>query len=223
MSNRSRLLVPATLAAALLPAASASAGPTAVTPVSERPVVARSAVASAPTAATPDRHDLATYGEMLAELARQAALRAAREGGSDGAMEAISELAARWLETAEGATRVWDQRPRSMNSAHLAVRNARRSLWRTEKRHERIAAAAARDGISDETDRLSLVPAQFAAAELGELLHAVAERDRHLLMLSAQGMNAREIGRELGISHAAARQRLARARRQLRECSERRL
>ncbi|MCG8418676.1 MAG: hypothetical protein MJE77_12120 [Proteobacteria bacterium] len=148
-----------------------------------------------------------TYGEFLTEMAKRAAFRAAGNRGSDHVMEAISDLAARWLEMPGGATRVWDQYPRSPQSVQKAVRNAQRSLMRKERRHERIAAAAPGPGAVE--------PTQQSAAELQELLQAVDARDREILLSSAQGMNAREIGERHGISHAAARQRLLRARKQL--------
>ena len=148
-----------------------------------------------------------TYGEQLTELARRAARRAAANQGSDLSMEAISELAARWLVTPEGATRVWDRPTGNSQSARKAIRNEQRSLVRKERRHERIAQAV--------STPVSTEPGQFAAIEVDELVGSLEARDRELLGYSAQGMNAREIAEILGISHAAARQRLARARRQL--------
>lgn len=211
----SSLLIPITFGL-LLPAAGSAASNPASNPVETvPPPQPAETVASpridAPVGAIPDIQtgvaDGATYGEQLTELARRAARRAATNQGSDLAMEAISELAARWLVTPEGATRVWDRRTATRQSARKAIRNEERSLVRKERRHERIAQSAPTPP--------SIAPGQIAAVELDELASRLGARDRELLGYSAQGMNAREIAELLGISHDAARQRLARARRQL--------
>ena len=205
MKNASRLLLPATLALLLPAGESAGSAPQQVSD----PTPPSSAQWAHNNRASDS--SAATYGELLTDLARKAADRAALAGDNELAMEAISELALRWLEMPEGATRVWDQHPRAAPAARKAVRNAQRSILRKERRHERIAQAAP---TATET-----APNQHAALELDELLQQVDERDRELILYSAQGMNAREIADELGISHGAARQRLSRARRQLRKQS----
>ncbi len=130
-----------------------------------------------------------TYGDLLVDLAGRAAARAAESGTSDPAMEAISELAVRWLETSEDGARVWEERPRSAQSAEMAVRNAERSLWRKERRHERIAAAAA----AALPRHAAAQPGQTAALELAELWSLVKPGDRELVVGSALGLSSREL------------------------------
>lgn len=165
MKNASRLLVPAILAG-LLPVADAEPA---------RDVASVDSAVAKDTGRSDASLDstVPTYGELLVELARKSALRAVQERGSDQAMEAISELAVRWLRMPEGATRVWDQHPRSVHAADKAVRNAQRSLWRTAERHDRLARAVSNDGMD-----ASIEPNQISAVELHELLSAVGGRSR---------------------------------------------
>ena len=188
MVNRERLLLPVILAALASTAGAADAS-------------------DAPRGKEADVRQSASYGELLTEMARASAARAGADRGADQTMEAISELAVRWLEMPDGATRVWDECPRSPASVRTAVRNAQRSLWRKERRHERIARA-----VSTPT---AIEANQPAAVELGQFLATAEAGDRDLLLFSAQGMTSSEIARELGISPAAVRQRLRRARQQL--------
>lgn len=204
MHNASRLLVPALLAGLL--------------PVSDLGVANATTAASdgGPACDTPslDVSDAATghtYGELLLDLARKSANRAATKGHADPTMEAISELAVRWLRMPEGATRVWDRKARTEQSADMAVRNAQRSQWRKQRRHQRLAQIASKNEAN-----MVITPNQQATVEVKELLDSMPDAERQLLLYSAHGMNSTEIAAKLGISSAAVRQRLARARRALR-------
>lgn len=143
-----------------------------------------------------------SYGELLVEQARLAARRAAANGRSDETMDAISRLAVRWLDTP-----VWDREAPRPEAALRAMRNERHSAARVERRHERNALAGAQV--------LTVEAPQPAAVELAELERCIPAVDLEVLVHDALGKNAAEIADEIGISHAAARKRLSRARRSL--------
>lgn len=165
----------------------------------------------APPDVAPDPAAPRTHGEVLIELAGRAALRAARAGAADDGMEAISDLAVRWLEARDDDRTVWQTYPRSEQSVALAVRNSRRDLYRTQRRHERLAdALASRPGTGATT-----AANQFAAARLEQVLRDLDDDDRVLLLHKAAGLDSRELGELLGVTPAAARQRLVRARQKL--------
>lgn len=126
------------------------------------------------------------------DAAQNAALRAWRSLGSLRSSDAGPLCA--WLDTIVRTTAIDMSRARKDDLGEVLC--------------ERLASGQDVEGEAELRDRLE---AAFRA------IHRLPDDLRHPLLMSAvDGMTAQEIGQELGIAPAAARQRISRARRALR-------